>query len=163
MKSLTGETFKDFIPFGVVIVSVALSWGSLKADVGLIRQAQELDRETAKDVNMEIRELRVSQTTMNLELKRLATIIDEAQRRGLLVMATQKKTSLATATPILTALEQGQREEVSIAQARPVEQSNSPTPTPTQVPTPTQIPTPTSTPTPVQSVLCVIGVCLGRN
>lgn len=102
--NLSMKTLQSFLPFATILVSIALSWGSLSSQIALLNQKTDGIIEVAKNAESKVNNLADRQQDMALQLEKLSTIIESAQQRGQLSQSSQSTrsnsiTSQATPQP----------------------------------------------------------------
>lgn len=141
-KGITLGELKGILPFATLLVALVMAWASLNSSLALIHQKTETLNDKLNDSSVKIAALEAKQSEMTVQLTRLTTIIEGAQKNGQITFSSKDRKQLAlaptpTPTPVqvFLNLESNDNTKDDSANITP-EPTNTPTPTPRPSPNP---------------------------
>ena len=145
-KPITLSAIKEILPFLVLLTTMVLSWGSLNTQLALLNQKMDSAVEQNDGFDTQLSSLNDKTQSIDVRLARIETIVQSAQAKGLLSVATPVSSNIiASARPNLSLLA---TTSTTTTTKEPIKEQATPTPIPT-IATPTQA-----------TRLCVVGLCL---
>lgn len=134
---ITWQHLKDAIPFGTLLVTIVLAWGSMSTQLALLNAKTDTILDKHDTSLSRINEIDKEQVAQGKDIAAIKQVISDAQARGVLTSAVQKSPSIVSLASrsgevtnfYLTSSNAGTSAEIKKADPQP-EPKLGPTPTP---------------------------------